>query len=123
MCSWRCARRGWTDEALLDQSEVEERGRGVECFVVAETKERRKTDGLQKGNIGFNSKMNDDYGDDDVKRIVSYDISGGKLGARSVDDLPAASARRLRRGLARRAQSDEKTAQKAREHDQEPRVT
>ena len=54
----------------------------MECFVVAETKERRKTDGLQKGNIGFNSKMNDEYGDDDVKRIVSYDISGGKLRGR-----------------------------------------
>ena len=74
-------------ETLLDQNEVEERGRGVECFVVAETKERRKTDGLQKGNIGFNSKMNDEYGDDDVKRIVSYDISGGKLAPAAVDDL------------------------------------
>ncbi|CAL6293857.1 unnamed protein product [Bathycoccus prasinos] len=69
------------------------RGRGVECFVVAETKERRKTDGLQKGNIGFNSKMNDDYGDDDVKRIVSYDISGGKLAPAAVDDLLRACAK------------------------------
>jgi len=80
-------------ETLLDQNEVEERGRGVECFVVAETKERRKTDGLQKGNIGFNSKMNDEYGDDDVKRIVSYDISGGKLAPAAVDDLLRACAK------------------------------
>ena len=87
-----CATR-LDSETLLDQNEVEERGRGVECFVVAETKERRKTDGLQKGNIGFNSKMNDDYDDDDVKRIVSYDISGGKLAPAAVDDLLRACAK------------------------------
>ena len=80
-------------ETLLDQNEVEERGRGAECFVVAETKERKKTDGL-KGNIGFNSKNNDDdANDDDVKRIVSYDIYGGKLAATAVDGVLRACAK------------------------------
>ena len=80
-------------ETLLDQNEVEERGRGAECFVVAETKERKKTDGL-KGNIGFNSKNNDDaWNDDDVKRIVSYDIYGGKLAATAVDGALRACAK------------------------------
>ena len=79
-------------ETLLDQNEVEERGRGAECFVVAETKERKKTDGL-KGNIGFNSKNNDAIDDGDVKRIVSYDIYGGKLAASAVDGVLRACAK------------------------------
>jgi exosome complex component RRP41 len=80
-------------ETLLDQNEVEERGRGAECFVVAETKERKKTDGL-KGNIGFNAKNNDDaWNDDEIKRIVSYDIYGGKLAATAVDGALRACAK------------------------------
>jgi len=77
-------------ETLLDQNEVEERGRGVECFVVAETKEKKKTDGI-KGHIGFGSNENNDS--DGLQRIVSYDISGGKLALTAVDAMLRACAK------------------------------
>ena len=77
-------------ETLLDQNEVEERGRGVECFVVAETKEKKKTDGV-KGHIGFGSNENNDS--DGLQRIVSYDISGGKLALAAVDAMLRACAK------------------------------
>ena len=77
-------------ETLLDQNEVEERGRGVECFVVAETKEKKKTDGV-KGHIGFGSNENNDS--DGLQRIVSYDISGGKLALTAVDAMLRACAK------------------------------
>ena len=77
-------------EMLLDQNEVEERGRGVECFVVAETKEKKKTDGV-KGHIGFGSNENNDS--DGLQRIVSYDISGGKLALAAVDAMLRACAK------------------------------
>ena len=77
-------------ETLLDQNEVEERGRGVECFVVAETKEKKKTDGV-KGHIGFGSNENNDS--DVLQRIVSYDISGGKLALAAVDAMLCACAK------------------------------
>ena len=41
-----------------------------------EAKEKKKTDGV-KGHIGFGSNENNDS--DGLQRIVSYDISGGKL--------------------------------------------
>ena len=84
-----CATR-LDSETLLDQNEVEERGRGVECFVVAETKEKKKTDGV-KGHIGFGSNENNDS--DVLQRIVSYDISGGKLALAAVDAMLRACAK------------------------------
>ena len=84
-----CATR-LDSETLLDQNEVEERGRGVECFVVAETKEKKKTDGV-KGHIGFGSNENNDS--DGLQRIVSYDISGGKLALTAVDAMLRACAK------------------------------
>ena len=77
-------------ETLLDQNEVEERGRGVECFVVAETKEKKKIDGV-RGHIGFGSNENNDS--DGLQRIVSYDISGGKLALAAVDAMLRACAK------------------------------
>ena len=102
-------------ETLLDQNEVEERGRGVECFVVAETKEKKKTDGV-KGHIGFGSNENNDS--DGLQRIVSYDISGGKLAFGGRRHVPSARAERLRRSFRGHAQSHEETTREAREHDQ-----